>query len=143
MKKIKFTNFIPQALGILFLVFLAANWHQKPITADIFTEAQSSSYIGQEAVYYGQLKAMSTSGSMKFTFYYPGTGVFDDSRNGWFWANLDFGKEDNIELFKLMIENSEAIFKITGTRNADDTGYYQDGLPVKDIDVKNIEVFKQ
>lgn len=142
MKKIKFANYIPQALGILFLVFLAVNWDKAQISANILSGAQDKAYIGQEVVYYGKILNISTSGSLKFTFYYPRTGVFDDSKNGWFWANLDFNNKQHVQFLELIGQNYGATFKITGIRKADDADYYE-GLPVKDIDVKNIEIFKQ
>lgn len=97
-------------------------------------------------VYYGVLYRYSTSGTLSFYFYDIGKNQLDEPDNPrhWFWARPENTQnEEQIErLLEFVNKNAGAVFKIIGTRNPDDTGYYEDGTPIPDIAIKKIEVYK-
>lgn len=155
-EKIKNITFPILAIGFITLVvFYKPNIHALNIdnSASIGDqiELQPTNDWGEvkkeEVVYYGTLYRYSTSGALGFYFYNIERNQLDqpDNPQNWFWAGpKDIKNEEEInKILDVINKNPGAIFKITGTRNSDDIGYYQDGTPVQDITIKEIEVYKK
>lgn len=107
-------------------------------------------YIGQEVMYYGQLKRFSTSGSLAFYYYDIDKNALQyDDQHIWFWATL-LGSED-YEKIKSALEfvanqSQSVIYKIVGTRMADDNSYYDSGTSktsIQNIIIESIEVYNK
>ena len=93
---------------------------------------------------YGILKNHSTSGELRLSYYDMDQKKTLDSWQGypWFFAlpeDLEHNKK--LEDFNSYVEsNKDSIFKITGTKDLDDCGYYGNGTCLESITIKQIEV---
>ena len=113
-----------------------------------FADNPGAGDIGREVVYYGQLRRFSTSGDLAFYFYDIDNNrrQYDDPRV-WFWASLpDYQDYEKIKptLEFIAKQSPSAVYRLVGTREADDTGYYDPSIsqtPLPSLLIKTIELY--
>lgn len=154
-KWIKIKGIIPQILAVAFilLVIFYPNKQSQNLNPEDGSSVNLSASInhlvgvGDKVVYYGELKRFSTSGTLSFYFYDIEKSQLEqpDNPRHWFWAKPNDPKDTKEidRILKIVSDNEGAIFKITGVRNKDDVDYYEDGTPIQDITIENIEVYSK
>lgn len=98
-------------------------------------KVEKSKEENQDVIRYGDPFISSSSGDMRFIYFDMENKVLLKEWNGypWFWGA---GEEKDINY----VENHKNyVFKITGEKEADDCGYYDNGICLENITVKNIE----
>lgn len=102
--------------------------------------------FGESVSYFGYNTKISTSGEARFRRVNPDTyKIIDpDNQYSWFWAMPPEKVTSNNVLtakwYKFVHENSDATFKIIGTRGEDDCDYWGVDHCVENIDIQSIEV---
>ncbi len=160
-KWIKIKDIIPQFLAVAFILLVIFYPSQKNQLASILqvanqpesvpeiaTDNLDEGYIGQEVVYYGQLRRFSTSGALGFDYYDIDKNKLQyDNPYVWFWATLpeaeDYKKiKPTLEF--IVDQDNSTIYKIVGTRVADNS-YYDPSvskIPLQSIMIKSIQVYR-
>jgi hypothetical protein len=93
---------------------------------------------------YGVVRGYSSSGDARFNYYDIERKEVLDSQGGyqWFWALPENMMEEKSidDYYNYIRDNSDAVFKIKGSKWEDDCGYYADGSCLEQILVEKIEV---
>lgn len=102
-------------------------------------------YKFSQVVYYAKLEKISTSGEARFRWYdTESKKIIDpDNQYSWFWATSKNVPDDltaTNNWVKYLQNNSDSVFKITGTKGKSDCDYWGKDHCVEDINVKSIEV---
>jgi hypothetical protein len=93
---------------------------------------------------YGVVRGYSSSGDARFNYYDIERKEVLDSQGGyrWFWALPENMMEEKSidEYYNYIRDNSDAVFKIKGSKWEDDCDYYSDGSCLEQILVEEIKV---
>lgn len=98
-----------------------------------------------KVVYYAKLKQISTSGDARFFWYDTESKeiVDPDNQYSWFFA-MPVGVPDDLTTttnwVSYLEDNSDSVFKITGTKSKADCDYYDKDHCIEDIDISSIEI---
>lgn len=102
----------------------------------------------QQIVYFAKVKQISTSGDIRFYWYDTEFEQVKDIDNeyAWFWA-MPVDVPDDLESTDGWVgfirDNSNSVFKITGTRGQDDCDYYGPDHCIEDVNIDRIEIVGQ
>lgn len=92
---------------------------------------------------YGVIQTSSTSGEFRLSYYDMEQGRVLDSweSHPWFFATPEDinDQESTQEQYEYVQSNQESILKVVGKKDADDCGYYGNGVCVESIIVERIE----
>ncbi len=99
--------------------------------------------VGDPVERYGVLRTNSTSGEIRLSYYDMKEKKILESWQGypWFFAAPESVEHDKkLEDFNNYVDShKDAVFKIEGTKDEDDCGYYGNGTCLESITVKQIE----
>lgn len=159
-KWIKLKDILPQVLAIAFVMLVIFSPSTKSQTASMLqtagqlaikeqesAEASVKDKVGQEVVYYGQMKRHSSSGMLAFYYYDIKKEQLEqpDNPHHWFWATVYPDDPKFNDLMNVVSGDGawDKIYKITGLKQEDDVGYYDKDSPVGDIIVKDIQIYNK
>ncbi len=99
----------------------------------------------RQVVYFGTVNKISTSGESRFQRVDKRSlkVVDPNDQYAWFWAMppiVSDNEKVTDDWVRFIMDNENAVFKITGTRGQEDCGYYGPDHCIENIDVKKIEV---
>ena len=105
--------------------------------------AMADKGVGSLVTRYGVLRTHSTSGELRLSYYDIKQSKVLESSNGhpWFFALPESLEHDQkLADFNDYIESHEgSVFKIAGMKDADDCGYYGNGVCLESITIKTID----
>lgn len=99
----------------------------------------------KKVTYYAELARFSTSGDMRFYWYdiAKKQRINPNDEYSWFFAlptKVPADEKATNDWVKYIEDNKTAVFKITGTREADDCGYYGPDHCIQSVNIDKIEV---
>ena len=132
-------------LGIFTLVVILCvfSYEHGLVSEVMVVPSKESNFVER----YGVIQTSSTSGELRLSYYDMERGETLDSWqvHPWFFAtpeNIE-DSESVIGLYDYVQSNKDSVFKIVGKKDADDCGYYGNGVCLESIIVDQIEAVRE